>query len=243
MRLDKYLADCGAGTRKEGKAAIRGGRVQVDGVVVTDPAAKISEESAHVTLDGRPLLYEPFVYLMLNKPKGCVSATDDARYQTVLDFVPDAYAHRNLFPAGRLDLDTEGFVLLTDDGAFAHEILSPKKHVPKRYYVEVDGQLDASDIEAFAQGIFIDGGYQTMPASLTILNAKNAAEVVIREGKYHQIKQMFQKRGKPVRYLKRLSIGALTLDPALLPGEIKKLTKEEINCINGGLHGHFKDTE
>lgn len=234
MRLDKYLADMGAGTRSELKKDIRKGAVTVDGEVIKDPGHSVSE-SSRVVYKGTAVVYEKFVYYMLNKPAGIISASEDSRETTVVDLI-DEPARRDLFPAGRLDRDTEGLLLITNDGALAHRLLSPKHHVDKTYYVKVSGILTDADAEAFREGIVLPDGLECMPADLKILSARDAdaaseAEVTIREGKFHQIKRMFAALGKEVTYLKRLSMGPLTLDPALEPGSYRRLTESELALL------------
>jgi len=228
-RIDKILANMGVGTRKEVKKYIKDGEVSVDGQIICDPGFKADPESNEIWVGEEKLSYVKNVYIMLNKPKDCVSATTDTRHKTVLDFVPDEFRHLSLFPAGRLDIDTEGFVLLTNDGAFAHEILSPKKHVPKKYFATLDKVAEEADFSAFEKGITLDDGYKTLPAKLEV--AEGGYIVTIHEGKFHQIKRMFEARGKRVTYLKRIQMGNLKLDENLALGECRVLTKEEVDKI------------
>lgn len=230
MRLDKFLADCGIGTRSEIKKLIRAGKVSVSGMDKIKPETQIEPETAKVYFEGRLLEYKEFIYLMLNKPAGYVSATWDRHLPTVLDLVPEEYLHFEPFPVGRLDIDTEGFCLLTNDGAFAHRILSPAHHVPKTYVAQLDIAATEDDIEAFAKGITLDDGYTTKPAKLSIL-PDFMAEVVIEEGKYHQVKRMFAARGKHVEHLMRIQINNLPLDEDLEEGEIRELTREEVELL------------
>lgn len=225
-RLDKLLAATGRWSRKESKALLKAGRVRVDGRPPKGPEEKIPPEAV-VTVDGHPILSEKYVYLMLHKPAGLISSTEDPREPTVLTLLPPHLRKIGLFPVGRLDKDTEGLLLLTNDGALAHRLLSPHKHVDKVYYAEVDGALDQTDQAAFTKGITLGDGTQCLPAELEILDQPDQCLVTLREGKYHQVKRMLASRGKPVRYLKRLSMGSLRLDPALPQGGWRPLTEEE----------------
>lgn len=235
LRLDKLLAHTGFGTRSEIKQLVKRGAVSVNGKKVKDSGQQVHPERDEVSVDGEPVMYREFVYLMLNKPQDVVSATEDNRDRTVLDLLEREYAHFDLFPVGRLDKDTEGLLLLTNDGKLAHNLLSPRKHVPKTYYAEVEGAVEESDTDAFACGVALDDGYVTMPAELNILHTGNPAqselsriELTIMEGKFHQVKRMFQSVGKRVVFLKRLSMGPLKLDPLLPVGTYRELTEEEL---------------
>lgn len=246
MRLDKYLAEMGEGTRQEVKAFIRKGRVLVGGVPVKKPEAKVEEGKDQVTLDGREIPYQKYQYYMLNKPAGVITATTDSRDRTVLDLLGED-RRKDLFPVGRLDKDTEGLLLITNDGPLAHRLLSPRKHVDKCYYAKVRGEVTGEDVEQFAQGLFLAGlgeekEEKTMPARLEILKTVSTggeedpgfvSEILltIQEGKFHQVKRMFQAVGKEVLYLKRLSMGSLKLDPELAPGQYRELTKEEMERL------------
>lgn len=235
VRLDKYLADMSIGTRQEVKKYIRQGRVMVNGETVKKPEYKIDETKSPVTVDGHPVAYESFEYYMLNKPAGVVSATRDRMAKTVLDLITDK-KRKDLFPVGRLDKDTEGLLLITNDGALAHRLLSPKKHVDKCYYARIDGKVSAEDQKLFAQGLNIGSAEEpewTKPAKLEILSGTEVAEIrlTIQEGKFHQVKRMFQAVGKEVLYLKRERMGTLCLDESLSPGSYRKLTDEEIHCL------------
>ncbi len=234
MRLDKYLSDMGVGTRSELKKDIRKGGVSVDGEVIKDPGHSVGV-SSRVVFKGHEIVYEEFVYYMLNKPAGIISASEDDREETVIDLIPEP-KRRNLFPVGRLDRDTEGLLLITNDGALSHRLLSPKHHVDKVYYAEVTGMLNESDVELFRQGLVLSDGLECMPADLKILSVfeeeySSEAEITIREGKFHQVKRMFDAVGAEVTYLKRLSMGPLTLDPDLEPGESRRLTPEELETL------------
>ena len=218
----------GFGTRKEVKTFIKNGQVTVGEKTVTDPGFHVSEDD-DVKLSGESVRYSEFVYYMMNKPPGVVSATEDPRERTVLDLL-DGTVRKGIFPAGRLDKDTVGLLLLTNDGELAHKILSPAHHVDKRYLVRVKGELKGSDVELFKKGIDIGDDTPTMPAELHIKSSGeiSEAEVVIREGRYHQIKRMFSAIGAEVIYLKRLSMGSLLLDPDLPEGAFRPLTDEEL---------------
>ena len=192
---------------------------------------KVDPQTAVILLDGEPLGYEKFTYVMLHKPAGVLTATEDRRQETVLDLLPPELRRRALSPVGRLDKDTEGLLLLTNDGQLAHRLLSPKSHVDKVYYARVDGALEPGDIAAFAAGMTLGDGLECLPAGLEILSPTEAL-VTLREGKFHQVKRMLAARGKPVLYLKRLSMGRLRLDPALAPGAWRMLTEEERSALN-----------
>jgi len=229
-RLDKVLASTGRWTRKEGKELIRQGRVWVDGAPARAPEDKLDPERAGLQVDGQAVDCAPFVYLMMNKPAGLLSATEDPRQRTVLDLLPEPLRRRGLFPVGRLDKDTTGLLLLTDDGVLAHALLSPRRHVDKTYYVEVDGTLDEGDVRAFAAGMTLGGGLRCLPAELKP-TAPDRGFVTLREGKYHQIKRMCAARGKPVLHLERVTFGPLGLDPRLDPGTWRPLRPEEVAAL------------
>ena len=234
MRLDKFLSDMGVGSRSELKRSIRKGLVTVDGQVQKDPGADV-DTTSEISFDGNPVLYQSFEYYMMNKPAGVISASEDKRQKTVLDLM-DSRKRKDLFPAGRLDRDTEGLLLITNDGQLAHRLLSPKHHVDKCYFVRVSGALGEEDVQRFADGIPYDEALTAMPAKLRILESGtdfSTAETTIQEGKFHQIKKMFAAlgNGREVVYLKRLSMGPLTLDPDLAPGEYRALTEEELAAL------------
>ena len=230
MRLDKMLSNTGYGSRSEIKAAIKKGRIRVNGKIEKNPALHVDTQSDVVEFDGERVNYREHVYIMLNKPQGYVSATEDNRDKTVLEIINPSYLAFSPFPVGRLDKDTEGLLVLTNDGALAHRVLSPKKHVKKRYYARIDGKVTAEDIQAFKEGVQLDDGYVTLPAELEIIeSAENSQiELTIVEGKFHQVKRMFEAVGKKVTYLKRLSMGNLRLDEKLQTGEYRELTEDEI---------------
>lgn len=229
-RIDKLLANTGRWSRKEAADLIRTGRVTADGKAVERREEKFSS-TACIRVDGEPISTEKYVYLMLHKPAGLVSATEDPREPTVLSLLPEHLQRVGLFPAGRLDKDTVGLLLLTNDGALAHALLSPRHHVDKTYLVRVEGVLEEDDERAFREGVTLADGYECLPARLERLGPSEAA-VTIHEGKYHQIKRMCAARGKPVTSLKRLTFGPLTLDEALAPGQWRPLTGEELTALH-----------
>ncbi len=238
MRLDKYLADMGKGTRSQIKEAARKGRIQINGVITKKPDTKVNVETDTIVFDGALVSYVTMEYYMLNKPQGVVSATEDNRYQTVIDLI-DGKNRKDLFPVGRLDIDTEGLLLITNDGPLAHRLLAPKKHVDKIYYAVCEGSVPDSAISEFAEGILLSDGLKCLPASLEILarteeDGKYHSEIklTIREGKFHQIKRMMEAVGCPVIFLKRLTMGPLTLDESLKPGEYRPLTAEELEWLS-----------
>ena len=222
MRLDKYLCDLTAASRREARERIRAGRVRVDGRTVTAPETKLDPLSALVTLDGESLVWAAHRYYMLNKPTGVLTATEDRRQRTVLDLLPPELRAQGLFPVGRLDRDTRGLLLLTDDGDFAHRVISPKCAVEKRYYAKVDGCPGPADARAFEEGIVLGDGTRCLPARLEI-TGRSECIVTVTEGKYHQVKRMLASRGCPVLELKRLSIGALALPDDLPEGAVRPL--------------------
>lgn len=232
IRLDKYLADMGIGTRAEVKKYIKQGKVKIDGMIVKSPEVKLNEVSQSVLYLDQPVGYEKFEYYMLNKPAGVVSATNDTREKTVIDLITGK-KRKDLFPVGRLDKDTEGLLLITNDGELAHRLLSPKKHVNKIYYAKVKGVVTEEDVEAFKTGVPIGQNETTMPADLEILASDEISEIrlTIQEGKFHQVKRMFLAVGKEVVYLKRLSMGPLVLDDELTLGDYRALTKKELEQL------------
>lgn len=230
MRLDKAISSQGTLSRKEARALIKSGRVGVDGVPVTDPGAAVDPVTQRLSLDGQTFTFEEHVYLMLNKPAGYISATEDRSRPTVLDLVPEEYFRNGLFPAGRLDSDTTGFVLLTDDGAFAHDILSPKHHVYKTYRAELADPVDEGMLEQVRGGVALSDGTVCLPAEVTLLGDR-LAELKIVEGKYHQVKRMWAAAGNRVVSLSRTAIGPVPLDPDLAPGECRPLTEEEVSAL------------
>lgn len=237
LRLDKILSHMGWGTRKEIKKMMKKGLVTVEGKVITDPALKVRPQDMKIIVAGEPVIYREFIYLMMNKPSGYISATEDEREDTVLDLLSQEHQKFSPFPAGRLDKDTEGLLLLTNDGKLAHHLTSPRRKVPKTYYALVRGEVTDHDKEAFQKGIILDDGdgYRCLPAELEIVRTGPDSEIklVIYEGKFHQVKRMFQALHKEVTYLKRLKMGNLSLDESLRPGEYRELTEEEIDLLQG----------
>lgn len=227
MRLDKMLADQGVASRKELREIIRSGRVCVDGATETHPERKLDPTLAAVTLDGERVGYRRFHYYMLDKPVGVVTATEDRRQRTVLDLLPAELRRLGLFPVGRLDKDTSGLLLLTDDGDFAHRVISPKSCVKKRYYAEVEGEADAQDALAFSRGIVLGDGTRCLPAELELLGGGRCL-VTVMEGKYHQVRRMLASRGKPVLALRRLAVGGLRLEESLGPGGFRELSEQDL---------------
>ena len=232
IRLDKYLADMGIGTRTEVKKLIRQGKVKIDDAIVKSPEQKIDTATQKVFCEGQEVGYEEYEYYMLNKPAGYVSATTDAKDKTVLDLITEK-KRKDLFPVGRLDKDTEGLLLITNDGDLAHRLLAPKKHVDKLYYAKVEGVVTEEDRHAFAEGVNIGEDERTRPAVLEILKSDEISEIhlTIQEGKFHQVKRMFEAVGKKVIYLKRISMGSLQLDVNLKLGEYRPLTEEELEHL------------
>ena len=221
MRLDKFLGNSGVGSRKDIKSIVRAGVVTVNGEVARKSDMQINENADTVCVNGEPVIYKEFIYLMLNKPAGYISATEDFKYPTVIDLVPEEYSHFDLFPVGRLDIDTEGLLILTNDGAYAHNMLSPKKHVYKTYYAKLDIPATEDDIKRFAEGITIDGGYTCKEAELTLLDDEEPSALVkICEGNFHQVKLLFKAVGKTVKYLKRIKFGEFDLPDDLPLGEM-----------------------
>ena len=232
IRLDKYLADMGMGTRTEVKRAISKGKVSVDAVYVKKPEMKIETETAVVLFEGRTVGYTNREYYMLHKPAGVISATEDEKEKTVIDLIVSR-KRKDLFPVGRLDKDTEGLLLITNDGELAHRLLSPKKHVEKTYYAKVQGMVTQEDVRKFAEGVDIHEKKQTAPAVLKIIKAGETSEILLTicEGKFHQVKRMFEAVDKKVIYLKRLRMGPLQLDESLMPGEYRELTEKEKDAL------------
>ncbi len=244
MRLDRLLALLGEGTRSQVRGAVRDGRVTVNGAVAHDAGMRVDAAASRVCMDGRELSYRRVRHVMMNKPQGVLTAARDRLAQTVMDLLPPMYAAMGCMPAGRLDKDTEGLLILTSDGQLVHRLLSPRHEVGKVYFVRVDGPLDEEDQAAFAAGLHIhdsDGEFDARPAALEILASspqESEASVRVTEGRYHQVKRMFGARGRRVLFLKRLQIGALKLDPALAPGQWREITEEEIRLlIQEGTHG------
>lgn len=229
-RLDKLLAGTGKWSRREVKALVRQGLVRVDGRLAASAEDKLDPATAIITVAGETISLCRFTYVMLHKPAGVLTATEDRKQPTVLDLLPPELRRIGLAPVGRLDKDTEGLLLLTNDGELAHRLLSPKYHVEKRYFARVDGELSAADAEAFARGMTLGDGLECLPAGLEVLPDR-VCIVTLREGKFHQVKRMLAARGAPVLYLKRLSMGPLTLDDSLAAGAYRLLRAEEISAL------------
>ncbi len=236
QRLDKLIASQGRFSRREVQELIKNGAVKVNGITVRDRGAKSDDEKDIICVNGEQLDFQRFVYIMLNKPKGVVSATNDKNEKTVIDLVPKEFKGRNLFPAGRLDITTTGFVLVTDDGDFAHRILSPKNHIEKTYEARLAESVTEGQLEAVRNGIELKDGTKCLPAKVTVLadGEKPLVEIKICEGKYHQIKRMFAAAGNGVIELKRTQMGRLTLDPSLKEGECRLLDVHEVQKIEKG---------
>ncbi len=244
QRLDKTVSSQGLWSRKDAKTLIRRGAVLVNGTVVKQADATVDWDSDTVTVEGKTLQLQQHVYLMLNKPKGVVSATEDKEQTTVVDLVPEELKRKGLFPAGRLDKDTTGLLILTDDGDFAHEILSPKKHVQKIYLAKVNGRITDEIIEAFRTGVNVHNEYTTLPSKLTLVSSEEDGDwgkVVLREGMYHQIKRMFVSFGLKVVELHRIRMGKLDLDESLEPGQCRPLTPKEVDLLNTREEIAFED--
>ena len=233
QRLDKVIASTGKWSRREVKNLVRQGKVLVDGLAARTPEDKVDPETAAIEVNGELLSYRKYTWVMLNKPVGYLSATEDGRGPTVLDLLPPELQKQSLFPVGRLDKDTEGLLLLTNEGGLAHDLLSPRKHVEKEYYVRVEGRLTEEDCRAFQVGMVLGDGTVCQSAGLEILSAgeESEAHVILREGKFHQIKRMLGCLGKPVQYLERVRMGNLTLDRNLRRGEYRLLTAEEVENL------------
>lgn len=236
MRIDKILARLGYGSRKDIKKILKTINVEVNGKQIKDPKFQVDTELDQIIIDKEPVIYNEKLYFMLNKPEGVISATTDPDHRTVLDLIRAEDRRKDLFPIGRLDKDTTGLLLITNDGELAHQLLSPKKHVEKKYWARIDGHVTTEDIAAFNNGVVLGDGYTAMPAKLSILQAGpySEIEVVIQEGKFHQIKRMFLARGKKVLQLKRLGMGSLILDPSLPEGEYRELTGVELTYLKVG---------
>ncbi len=237
LRLDKYLCDMQIGSRAEVKELIKKKRIKVNEETVTKPELKIDTDNAIIKFDDEIINYQEYEYFMLNKPQGVISATNDKSDKTVIDLINDA-KRKDLFPVGRLDKDTEGLLIITNDGELSHNLLSPKKHVDKTYFAKVKGHITDEEVLKFKNGLVVDETFTAKPARLHVLEF-NAADnttdiqITIHEGKFHQIKRMFEAVGSEVLYLKRLSMGTLLLDKNLMPGEYRKLSQEEINALKG----------
>lgn len=233
MRLDKLLAHCGFGSRKDVKQLVRQSNVMINDKRVRKANVHVNPEKDIIIVNGEQVFYEEFIYLMLNKPDGYLSATEDYHDLTVIDLVPDEFSHFDLFPVGRLDKNTEGLLLLTNNGQLNHHLTSPKHEVPKVYYAKIDGNVTEEDVKKFAEGIILDDGYKTKQADLKIISSgqKSEIELTITEGKFHQVKRMFLSVNKRVEYLQRIQMGDIKLDKHLTLGEIRRLNKQEMKYI------------
>ncbi len=233
QRLDRFLANMQVGARRQVKALIRSNRVTVNGVVINKADHGVFPEQALVAVDGQPVEYKKFFYIMLNKPKGYLSATKDRNAPTVLDLLPEKWRVRDLAPVGRLDKDTEGLLLFTNDGPLSHRLLAPRFRVAKTYFLRVEGEITLPDLKTLEEGVILEDGYRTLPAKVRLLRAGEISELelTIYEGKFHQVKRMLKAVGKEVVYLQRKSMGALTLDPGLALGESRELSAEEIQRL------------
>lgn len=233
QRLDKVLGNLGYGTRKEVKKLVKNGAIEVDGVLAKDPGMHVEPESQVIKVNGDNINYRKYIYIMMNKPQGVVSATEDFRDKTVVDLLDEEYLPFSLSPVGRLDKDTVGLLLLTNDGQLAHKLLSPKNHVPKVYYARIEGRVTEDDVEEFKRGVVLKDGYECMSANLEILKQGEISEIQVEifEGKFHQVKRMFEAVGKKVLFLKRLSMGPLQLDEGLKMGAARELTEDELNRL------------
>ena len=233
MRVDKLLSNVGVASRAELKKYCKQGLISVNGKVINNPGIQVDSENDELMFNGEKIVYREFIYIMLNKPDGYISATFDKHDPIVLDLIDSSYLVFEPFPVGRLDKDTEGLLVLTNDGQLSHRVLSPKKHVPKTYYAKIQGKVTEEDILAFEKGVILDDGYETMPSQLKILKSDDISEIelTIHEGKFHQVKRMFESVDKKVVYLKRISMGKLKLDESLELGEYRELTEEEVKLI------------
>ena len=235
MRLDKFLTEMGLGTRSEVKKILKTKQITVNGEIVTKPETKVAPENDQISYKGEPVTYCEYEYYLFYKPAGCVPATEDQLHKTVMDYLTDT-VRSDLFPVGRLDIDTEGLLLITNDGALAHDLLSPAKHVEKTYYAVIDGVVTEKDVNSFENGVDIGEEKLTKPGKLRILKSEPESEIelTITEGRFHQVKRMFEAVGKKVLYLKRISMGPLQLTNDLKLGEYRPLTEEEITALKIG---------
>jgi 16S rRNA pseudouridine516 synthase len=235
-RLDKVLSHMGWGSRSEIRKLVKQKTIYVNQKLIKDSGYQVHPEEDEIEVEGKKVVFRHFIYVMMNKPQGVISATEDSRDKTVVDLLDEEYKNFQPFPVGRLDKDTEGLLLLTNDGKLAHDLLSPKKHVEKTYYVEVIGELNQEDKDQLLQGVTLEDGYAAMPAKLNFLETGliSKAEITIMEGKFHQVKRMFKQLGKQVIYLKRIRMGPLLLDPLLALGNYRELSEEEVSQLKGG---------
>ena len=233
-RIDKILSNLGHGTRKEVKALLKKGKIEIDGTIVSDNTTKIDPENVVIKVSGIEIKYRKFIYLLMNKPAGVVSATVDNYDETVIDLIDTEYHAFKPFPIGRLDKDTVGLLLITNDGELNHKLIAPKNHVDKVYYAEINKPIEAKDIDTFRKGVILDDEYKCMPAILEVLKAdENGSEVMvtIQEGKFHQVKRMFESVDKKVVFLRRMSFGPLKLDESLAEGEYRELSEAEMELL------------
>lgn len=231
MRIDKFVSEQAGVSRSDAKTMIKKGQVTVNGTAVKSADAKIDPEKDNIVIGGKEITYREFMYIMLNKPDGVICATRDGLSATVLQLIPAEMRRKGLFPAGRLDKDTEGFVFITDDGALAHKMLSPKNHVEKEYVVTLESPAEEGYIELFASGMTIDGDEKCLPARLIMTEDKHIVRLILHEGKYHQVKRMMQAAGNRVVHLKRVRMGGIVLDDNLKEGECREITAEEIKTL------------
>ncbi|NFA43664.1 rRNA pseudouridine synthase [Clostridium botulinum] len=234
-RLDKIISNLGYGSRKEAKLLAKKGLIEVDGKIIKDSSVNIDPEKSIVKINGEEIFYRKYIYLMMNKPTGVISATHDSKDETVIDLLELDHQIFDPFPVGRLDKDTVGLLLLTNDGDFNHRMISPKWHVDKIYYAKIDKEVNEKDQEAFKKGVVLDDGYKCLEAKLDIISASpegSEVRITIQEGKYHQVKRMFEARDKKVVYLKREEFGGLILDETLEEGEYRELSDEELAILN-----------
>ena len=231
MRIDKFVSEQGGISRSDAKAMIKKGKILVNGAAVKSADAKIDPENDRITIDGKEVSYRQFMYIMLNKPDGVICATRDGLSATVLELLPPELVRKGLFPAGRLDKDTEGFVFITDDGALAHKMLSPKNHVEKEYVVTLEKPAQEHYIELFASGMTIDGDEKCLPARLIMTEKPDVVRLILHEGKYHQVKRMMEAAGNKVVHLRRIRMGGISLDPSLPSGKAREITVEELSHL------------
>lgn len=231
MRIDKFVSEQAGVSRSDAKAMIKKGQISINGVPARSSDAKIDPEKDSVTICGKEIIYRKFMYIMLNKPDGVVCATRDGLSSTVLELLPYEFRRKGLFPAGRLDKDTEGFVFITDDGALAHKMLSPKNHVEKEYVVTLEKDAEEHYVELFSSGMTIDGGEKCLPAKLVPTNDTRIVHLILHEGKFHQVKRMIEAAGNKVVHLKRVRMGGIELDPQLSSGECREITQEELSRL------------
>ncbi|MBF4805758.1 MAG: rRNA pseudouridine synthase [Pseudoleptotrichia goodfellowii] len=232
MRLDRFLANSGVGTRKEVKEILKKRKIKVNDSIITDGSIHIDENKDAVKYEEKEISYKPFIYIMMNKPDGVISSTEDDEHRTVIDLLENKYRTYSVFPIGRLDIDTEGLLILTNDGILTHKLLAPNKHVDKKYYVELKNPVLKSDIEKLENGIELENGFVTKNAKVEVIeNSEDKVYITITEGKYHQVKRMFKAVNNKVLYLKRVQMGNLKLDDKLKVGEYRELTEKEINIL------------